>query len=342
MRRRESPGKRDPRPDSEDVGDVFPDSQGKGDPRQGAVDVGHVFRAGDAHVARLATDQEGAVTRTQLIELGVRPGAIDHRLESGRLHRAHQGTYLVGHTATTEQARYVLATLACGPAAYISAGSALECYGAVEPTGGDVHVTVIAGRRRSRKGIRLHRTRLGDPRDFGTLGTLRITSPARAVLDYAEYATPAQLARAVNEVQVKKLATAGELREIVARSPGRHGAALLTATLDRHDGPVTFRSDGERLFLALLKRARLPLPEVNADVDGDEVDFLYRDARLAIELDGGAAHGVPAAVDRDRRKEARLRAQRVELLRYSWWQIEEEPEAVTAEIAGRLAAKRRA
>jgi very-short-patch-repair endonuclease len=145
----------------------------------------------------------------------------------------------------------------------------------------------------------------------------------------------------VNVLHYKGLASPQDLHDVIARTPGRHGTPLLKAVLARHEGPVRFRSGGERIVLAILKRARLPRPEVNAIAEGEEIDFLYRDPKVAIELDGGAAHGTPAAVDRDRRKDAYMRSKGYEVLRYSWWQIEEETEAVIAEISAKLAARTR-
>ena len=299
-----------------------------------------VVQATDAQIAALAGAQDGAVSRAQLRRAGIGRGAIEHRIERDRLHPEHRGVYLVGHTASPERAHYTTAVVACGDAGYLSHGSALEDYGAIEPNGGDVHVTVIAGRRRSRAGIRVHFTRRADPRDFGTRDGLRITSPARAALDYAEYATPRQLAYAVNQLHVLKLATPEDLYDVLHRTPGRRGAPLLKATLARHDGPTRYRSGGERILFALIKRARLRVPEVNAQAEGKEIDLLYRDVRLAIELDGGHSHGIPKAVDDDRRKDAYLRSRGYEVLRYSYWQIEEEPEAVIAEISAALQRRR--
>lgn len=244
--------------------------------------------------------------------------------------------YLAGHTAESARTEYVGALLAGGPDSYLTAGTALAIYGVLEEAETDIHVAVVVGQRRSRGRILMHRTRLHHPDDFGTFDGLRITSPARAVLDYAEYATPGRLSRVINQLHVEGLATPQDLWDILARATGRHGAALVKATLLRHEGPARFRSGGEQIALALLKRARLPKPEVNATVEGKEVDFLYRAAKVVIEIDGGSSHGTPAAVDRDRRKDAYLRSLGYLVLRYSYWQIEEEPEAVVAEVADKL------
>jgi very-short-patch-repair endonuclease len=268
---------------------------------------------------------------------------VDYRIGHGRLHRRHRATFLVGHDVAPEQAEYVAAAIALGPRAYVNDRSALELYGLLDPIpGGPIHVTVIGRCRRSRPGIRVHRTTRIAPQDVGMLdGVVPITSVARAILDFADTARPAELARVVNQAQVEKLCTPDDLYEIIARTPGRRGTALLKATLVRHDGPAKFNSGGERIVLAILKRARLPKPEVNAIAEGEEIDFLYRGPKVAIELDGGAAHGTPAAVDCDRRKDAYMRSKGYEVLRYSWWQIEEETEAVIAEISAKLAARTR-
>jgi hypothetical protein len=340
--RRQPPEERNPRPNPPDVGDVFHDSHEEGDPRRGDPDVGHVFHAIDAAVARLAGGQGGAVGRAQLRAMGFGRGAIDHRIARERLHRTLQGVYLAGHIAETDLAPCWAALIAGGPASYITAGSALELYGALEREDGPVHITVIAGRRRRRRGVIPHRTRRFNPEDFGLLdGALPITSPARATLDYAEYATPRQLDRVVNTLHFKGLVTPQDLHDVIARTPGRHGIPLLKAVIARHEGPIKFRSGGERIVLGLLNRGRLPKPEVNGIAEGREIDFLYREPKVAIELDGGQAHGTPAAVDNDRRKDAYMRSKGYVVLRYSWWQIEEEPEAVLAEIAATLAARTR-
>jgi very-short-patch-repair endonuclease len=298
---------------------------------------------GDPAVAQRAGEQVGVVTRDDLRDAGLSRGAIAHRIAQERLHRQHRGTYLVGHDVPPEFAPYVAAALALGDDAYVDHRSALVLYDVLDPTPGeDIHVLVIGACRRSRDGIKVHRTtRIGE-QDIGVLdGIVPIVSPARAILDYVADARPAELARVVNQAQVKGLVTPDDLRDILARTPGRQGAPLLKAVLARHDGPTKFRSGGERIVLALLNRARLPKPEVNGIAEGREIDFLYRDPKVAIELDGGATHGIPAAVDNDRRKDAYMRSKGYVVLRYSWWQIEEEPEAVLAEIAATLAARTR-
>jgi very-short-patch-repair endonuclease len=324
-----------PKPDR--AVEVGRDSHGKAqqppDPT-GAVEVRRVDPA-----AAIAARQQGNVTRAQLRAAGLTDDAIDWRIAQGRLHPIHRGVFLVGHEVPPDRAPLFAAVEALGDKAYINHRTALEQYRILEPIDGPIHVTLVGCCRRSRDNIRVHRTTRIADEDLGTLGGLRITSPARAILDFADDATPRELAQAVNEAHVQELATPQDLRGILMRTPGRKGAALLTATLDRHDGPSRAHEGGEKLLEALIKRARLRRPAINAKTAGYECDFTYEAHKLVIEVDSGRYHGTPAAVDRDRRKDQALRAAGYTVLRYSYHQIAES-HAVIAEIAAHLSAPR--
>jgi predicted transcriptional regulator of viral defense system len=307
---------------------------------EGAAEVGDVVHV-DARAARVAASQAGLVARGDLAAVGLGRGAIAHRVAVERLHRVHRGIYLLGHSVGPAGADARAAVLACGRHAYLSHRSALEQYGIVDPAGGDVHVTVVRGRRRSRKGIRAHRTTRIAPEDLGLLdGDLRITSPARAILDYAEQAPRAELARAVNEAHVQRLALPDDLRAVLARTPGRRGARTLRAVLDRNDGPVLLHRGLEEVAYMLFDGTPIPQPLVNHSMFGWEYDLVWLKERVIVELDGGRFHGTPAAVNRDRRKEADARRHDFELIRYSWWQIDEESHFVVAEVAAALERRR--
>jgi very-short-patch-repair endonuclease len=80
----------------------------------------------------------------------------------------------------------------------------------------------------------------------------------------------------------------------------------------------------------------LPLPEINAKVMGWEVDALWRQERVAVEVDGPGNHRTPGQIRRDRRKEFELRAANITLLRYSDDQVRAQRPAVAAEIRAAL------
>jgi very-short-patch-repair endonuclease len=52
----------------------------------------------------------------------------------------------------------------------------------------------------------------------------------------------------------------------------------------------------------------LERPETNVLIEGFEVDAVWRDARLIVELDGYETHGTRAAFEKDRDRDRRLTA----------------------------------
>src|SRR4030088_860250 len=83
----------------------------------------------DAEVAALAERQHGVVARAQLDALGVGRGAVEHRLEEGRLHGLHRGVYAVGHRVIPREGHWMAAVLAMGSEAVLSHRSAAALWG---------------------------------------------------------------------------------------------------------------------------------------------------------------------------------------------------------------------
>ncbi len=70
-----------------------------------------------------------------------------------------------------------------------------------------------------------------------------------------------------------------------------------------------------------------------------EVDFLWRDAGLVVEVDGFAFHSGRARFEGDRRRDADLAARGVTVIRVTWRQLVDQPEAVLVRIGQALAAR---
>jgi very-short-patch-repair endonuclease len=110
--------------------------------------------------------------------------------------------------------------------------------------------------------------------------------------------------------------------------------------LDRDDGPALTRSVAERKLLRMIRAASLPSPVVNARVGRYEVDFLWREQRLIVEVDGFAWHSSRRAFERDRARDAELQLAGYRVLRITWRQLTREPNAVIQRIARALSADR--
>jgi hypothetical protein len=163
--------------------------------------------------------------------------------------------------------------------------------------GGPVDVSVVGRHARSRPGIRVHNVRA---LEHTIHRGIPVTTPAWMLLDLAVTLGAADLARTVEEARVLRLVTPADIE----RLPRRPGRAALAATLCVE--PRLTRSEAERLLLRVIRRAGLPLPETNVRVLGHEVDALWPEQRLIVEIDGFAAHGMPAAFERDRARDAQL------------------------------------
>jgi very-short-patch-repair endonuclease len=86
----------------------------------------------------------------------------------------------------------------------------------------------------------------------------------------------------------------------------------------------------------LIRDALLPAPETNVSIHGYEVDLLWREQRLVVEVDGYAYHGNRGTFERDRRKDAQLGAAGLSSMRVTWLQMQDEPYALIAHIAQAL------
>jgi very-short-patch-repair endonuclease len=146
-------------------------------------------------------------------------------------------------------------------------------------------------------------------------------------VDLAAVASVHELDRVVAEALVRRRVRADEL----VPQPRVRGAARLRAVLD--GGARLTRSEAERALLALLSRARLPLPVCNARIAGLEVDAVWPDRRLVVEVDGFAVHGHRRAFERDRRRDAILRRAGFDVVRLSWRQLVADREATVALLA---------
>jgi very-short-patch-repair endonuclease len=296
----------------------------------------------DAGIADLAGRQRGLITHRQLLGLGVSSSAIGRAVARGRLHPIHRGVYaLVERRALPPLAAEQAALLACGRRALLSHASAAALWGLSPSPPGPVTVTLVGTEKgRSRPGIVVHRVRTLDRGDARRRSSLHVTSPARTLLDRAPDLEARALERELDEALVRRLTSRTAIAETLARSPGRPGCARLRALVEPERDTTFTRAESEERMLALLRRGGLPMPECNARMHSIEVDFLWRDERVIVEVDGWASHGTYAAFERDRRRDTGLENDGWRVLRFTWRRLTREPEAVLVEVATALALRR--
>jgi very-short-patch-repair endonuclease len=161
-----------------------------------------------------------------------------------------------------------------------------------------------------------------------------VTNVPRTLVDVAGILDPPDLARAFHEAVVKHHVNPDAVERVLSRRHNWPGARELRRVI-RGDEPVSL-SRLESSFIAVLRRARLPLPETNRRVDAHYVDCRWPEHRLTVELDSYRYHGTRHAWEQDRQREREARARGDEFRRYSWRDVVEEPERMLEDLRALL------
>ncbi|HEX6069702.1 MAG TPA: type IV toxin-antitoxin system AbiEi family antitoxin domain-containing protein, partial [Longimicrobiaceae bacterium] len=283
-----------------------------------------------------ASRQHGVVSRRQLLALGVARHAIDYRVRTGRLRTIHRGIYGLGRLRGSH-ATELAAVLAGGVGALLSFRSAGSLWRLLPPRPKITPVEISTPGRAvlSRPGLIAHRVGPIQADEATSLHGIPITTAARTVFDLAGVLSAHELERALARA-LRNGMEEGQLLELLARYPARPGAPLLRS-LAGEENLVFTRSHAEDVFLAILERGGLPKPETNEQIRGLEVDCLFRAARLIVEIDGFTYHSSSTAIERDHSRDQALYLAGYDVVRFTWSQIDQQPDRVLAKVAGALA-----
>jgi very-short-patch-repair endonuclease/predicted transcriptional regulator of viral defense system len=301
----------------------------------------------------LASRQHGVISKGQLRALGLSDKAIRHRLARGRLHPVAWGVYAVGRPEVDRLGEWMAAVLACGPTAVLSHTSAGALWGIRGERGrAPIDVSVRTCSHREVEGVRLHRRGALRDRDVTEHQRIPVTTPAQTLIDLAVTLDARRLERAVNEADKLDLVDPATLLESLDGYTAREGVGRLRAML----GAQVFRltdSELERRFLRLVRRAKVPMPQTGARLNGFKVDFFWPDLGLVVETDGLRYHRTPTQQVRDRERDQVHTAAGLTTLRFTHSQVVSDPLLVQRTLrrvvrrledsrrpAGRLAATR--
>jgi len=230
------------------------------------------------------------------------------------------------------------AVLACGPDALLSHRSAAGLRSLLPDGRSVIDVTVPGRGRHSRGKIVVHSVRTLHPDDIEVYDGIPTTSVARLLLDVAETALPRQLATIFEAAERERVLDLRKVNETMERSRGRAGLKPLGSLIAQFEEPPPhIRSKLERRFFEMCRRAGIPVPAVNAWVESAEVDMLWADQRVIVELDSWSFHRTRAAFERDRARDVRLEVLGFRVLRFTWRQLAHEPEVLIAAVANLLA-----
>lgn len=246
---------------------------------------------------------------------------IKRWMAAGHLVRLHPGVYALGHRQLRIHGHWLAAVIACGPGAALSHREAAALHGLRSSNRSRVDVTTARRIRASRPGIQIHHAATLVAHDVTTVEGIPVTTVARTLVDLAHVVPRDSVGKALREAEHLQTLDMRQIEAIRARARHRPGPghATLTAVLEqyRRRGTQLTRSVLEDRFVALCETYGLPRPRMNAHVDGVEVDALWADRRLAVELDGWDRHKGRRAFQDDRTKANALTRAGCRVLRFT-------------------------
>ena len=285
-------------------------------------------------LAALAERQHGVLTLAQLGEIGLSASAVRSRAARGRLHRVHTGVYAVGRAGLTGAGRLMAAALTYGPEAVISHRSAAGLWGLRRNNRAAIDVSLPRRSVRARPGIDVHRAGTLSAADVMAVDGIPVTTVARTLVDLGDVTNRRAVETAVEQAEVLRLFDQKAIDDAIRRAGPRRGTGLLSSVLhDENTGQTLTESALEEAFLAIVRRAGLQDPEVNTWItlpDGTpaRIDFLWREQRLAVEIDGHPFHRTRQSRERDARRDQLVRLAGYEPLRFTGRQVAREEEWV--------------
>jgi hypothetical protein len=251
-------------------------------------------------IAAIAAKQHGNITRRQLHGLGLGNSAIANRVATGRLHRVFRGVYSVGRRAVTAQEWASAAVLACGPGTALSHSSAMALWGYWRHWDKPFEVTVVGDRRTT--GIRVHRSTTLRRRDLTTQLGVRVTSPARTLIDMCPRLKDKALKRTVNNALGSLWLTEDQLAETLAHHPTLPATKRIAKLIGLAGTPT--RSGWEDDFPRFCADHGLPAPVMGLPFHGYILDAVFVAERVIVELDSWLFHKGKIAFEADRERDA--------------------------------------
>lgn len=259
------------------------------------------------------------------------------------------GVFAFGREVTSLEGEWMAAVLAGGPSTFLCRRSAAALWGIARPRGSLVEVVRRDSRspRAFRMGppglsryltVRVRRSELLTGDEVGFHRRIPITSLNRTLMELAASEGEDRCRPAFNEADRLNLLNVEELRFFVRANPRRAGIAALRRLADAlHPEVASTRSELEAMFLESCRQGGLPAPQVNRVVEGFEVDCVWPDERLVVELDGYEFHRGRMAFDRDARRDFVLKKAGYRVTRVTYSMVKDDAASLTEFVRRELA-----
>jgi hypothetical protein len=195
-------------------------------------------------------------------------------------------------------------------------------------------------RGHNRRAIRVHHAPGLGVDDRAEREGLRLTGLARTLLDLASTKSRIHLKGALDRADRLGILDLHAIESLLDRAGKHPGARKLRHATDPFREPAFTRSGLERHFLALVRKAGLPVPSSNLFLAGFELDMYWERERFAVELDTYRFHGGRTAFEKDRVRQEELKLAGIEMIRITDVRLEREPDVVMERLETLLAQRR--
>lgn len=329
----------------------------------------------------LAAPQDGCVSVGQLDDAGIPHDTVMSLMRRGAISRVVQGVYVVGTQKLSDRQAIWTGLLAGGPGACASHFTALHLHGLTEHPADDVWITAPSRRHSRTLQTLLPVASTGklatlriiatEPESEAVLlGDLPLRQTAGAVVDLAgqvhasaqgrararrstqdpvpppRRVTPADVLRVWKEADYLNVLRVAAVERELGR--GVSGTALVRQLLSSHpivsDDETDVATRPEFALLDAVLRLGLPRPLTNQPLQLPGAtyfpDQFYPAAGLVVEADGGV-HTRPKRRAADRARDAHMRANGLEVLRFSNARIAADADACALDVAEALARRSR-
>jgi very-short-patch-repair endonuclease len=292
----------------------------------------------DVRVAELAARQNGVAARWQLRKCGLTRGAIQRRVDGGRLHPIHDDVFAVGRRDITREGFLIAAVLACGKGTALSHQTGGHYWNLNRTSSRAIHVTVPRSKKPKVDGVVVHLTRQLTDADWTIKDGIPVTSVPRTLVDLAAVLKQRELIKALEQAQRLRLFDLRAIEEVLARSNGRKGAKALRAALAElaDEAPDTW-SPLEDDFLDFCRHRNIQPPQLNVVIAGFCVDAAWPHKNVVVELDSRTHHTGIHAFEEDRKRDAKLQVAGHRIVRVTRHRLTHEADDLDADLRRLLA-----
>lgn len=289
-------------------------------------------------LARTAASQYGLLSTAQLIEsLGSRD-RIRRLRDRGLLIAKRRGVYAMAGAVPGWQSDLMAACLSTPRLVVGSHRSAHRLWG-LQSVDDDLDVSVRYPAQVRLDGVNVRRIRDLTIHDFTWIEGLPVTTPARTLCDAGLDFPDHEVERMVQHAIAVGIVTPAELwryRHRVGRR-GRNGVGALDRALRRLPPGVEQADSGPEIAMRrLCESTGLPSPAWQHPVVAKGrryvIDFAYPEHRVAIEYDGLEPHRRVDVFESDRVRQNDLVEAGWTVLRFTWADLRDRPEAVIARL----------